>query len=272
MHVYSGDQHELDFDYNDKYQFDKSRSFDDDYRYQKAQQQAAFNNEYRSISNDRMNSSSIAASATAASATAAAAAASSAGKLLHTKNSPQSYGSRLYDHEMMYDLDRELINRSPIIEFRRQQNARIAVRESSIKQHQQKLPTTMKSGNESMLIPVKQSFLHNITNTTTTTITTTTTTSTNNNNNNNVAASVKNSPSFRRDLSPSMVSPREPNKLFARKSNLMHSEMEYENFSSDLVRNNDRDYESQIYTCGYSSPSPTKIVSIPSSGRYYTSK
>lgn len=265
----------MDFDYNDKYQFDKSRSFDDDYRYQKAQQQAAFNNEYRSISNDRMNSSAAAAAASAVAATTA----TTAGKLLHTKNSPQSYGSRLYDHEMMYDLDRELINRSPIIEFRRQQNSRIAVRESSssVKQHQQKLPTTMKSGNESMLIPVNQSFLHNITNTTTITTTTTTPTNINNNNNNKfsktvVAASIANIPSFRRDLSPSMVSPREPKKLFARNSNVINSEMEYESFSSDLVKSNDRDYDSQKYTCGYSSPSPTKIVSIPSSGRYYTSK
>lgn len=91
-------------DYDEKYLFDKSRSFDDDYRGCKTN---SFGKEYRSKSNDRVYSTaSIERNKTA------------------TQDQRRSYGRRLYDHEMMYDFEREAINRSPIIEFGRSRMSR----------------------------------------------------------------------------------------------------------------------------------------------------
>lgn len=87
------------YQYNSKLDFDKSRSFDDDYSNDQIRANK-FINENRSLSNDRVFSSN------ASNATA------------KTKpNTAQNYGTRLYDHEMMYDMARKVMDRSPIMEF-----------------------------------------------------------------------------------------------------------------------------------------------------------
>ncbi len=86
------------YQYNPKLDFDKSRSFDDDYSNDQVRA-SKFINENRSLSNDRVFSSN------APSAPA------------KTKSSvAQNYGTRLYDHEMMYDMARKVMDRSPIME------------------------------------------------------------------------------------------------------------------------------------------------------------
>lgn len=91
--------------HNFKTEFDKSRSFDDDYgnAYRLNIKSVADN---RSFSNDRVNQKGITKSSSSSSS--------------QKQQSPQSYGSRLYEHEMMYDLGRKAMDRSPIMEFRRQ--------------------------------------------------------------------------------------------------------------------------------------------------------
>lgn len=100
------------YQYNIKTEFDKSRSFDDDYGTQKPIKSV---NESRSFSNERVCSkvSNVKSSTNGGGASQAQPPAQ--------KQSPQSYGSRLYEHEMMYDLARKAMDRSPIMEFRRQQ-------------------------------------------------------------------------------------------------------------------------------------------------------
>lgn len=91
--------------YNFKTEFDKSRSFDDDYgnTHRLNVKSVA---DARSLSNDRVNQKGIVKSSSSSSS--------------QKQQSPQSYGSRLYEHEMMYDLARKAMDRSPIMEFRRQ--------------------------------------------------------------------------------------------------------------------------------------------------------
>lgn len=85
--------------YNSKLDFDKSRSFDDDYSNDQIRA-SKFINENRSLSNDRVFSSNTTSNASA-----------------KTKSNAQNYGTRLYDHEMMYDMQRKNLDRSPIMEF-----------------------------------------------------------------------------------------------------------------------------------------------------------
>lgn len=89
-----------------KSDFDKSRSFDDDYG--NAHRPGITVTESRSFSNDRMYTGGAHPSSTATPPTS-------------KQTSPLGYGSRLYEHEMMYDLARKAMDRSPIMEFRRQQ-------------------------------------------------------------------------------------------------------------------------------------------------------
>lgn len=88
------------YKYNPSMDFDKSRSFDDDYTDRGSGNKYLDDN--RSFSNDHVYAKSTVAGA--------------------KQTSPQVvYGSRLYDHEMMYDLARKAMERSPILEFRHQQ-------------------------------------------------------------------------------------------------------------------------------------------------------
>lgn len=92
----------LDSEYDSKYKyntatdFDKSRSFDDDYAERSAATQQ-YLDDGRSFSNDQMY-------------------AKNAGK----QNSPQTYGNRLYEH----DMGRKTLERSPLLDYRRQQQQR----------------------------------------------------------------------------------------------------------------------------------------------------
>lgn len=86
--------------YSSNTDFDKSRSFDDDYN-ERGNGANKYLDDGRSFSNDQVYSKNPASNA--------------------KQTSPQSYGSRLYDHEMMYDMARKVMERSPILEFRRQQ-------------------------------------------------------------------------------------------------------------------------------------------------------
>lgn len=89
--------------YNYNTEFDKSRSFDDDYgNAQRLGIKSVV--DARSFSNDRVNQKGVSSSSSSS----------------QKQQSPQSYGSRLYEHEMMYDLARKAMDRSPIMEFRRQ--------------------------------------------------------------------------------------------------------------------------------------------------------
>lgn len=87
------------YQYNSKLDFDKSRSFDDDYS-NNQNRASKFINENRSLSNDRVFSSNT-----------------SNAPAKTKPNMAQNYGSRLYDHEMMYDMARKVMDRSPIMEF-----------------------------------------------------------------------------------------------------------------------------------------------------------
>lgn len=87
------------YQYNSKLDFDKSRSFDDDYSTDQ-NRASKFINENRSLSNDRVFSSNT------------------SNPQSKSKSNPvQNYGTRLYDHEMMYDMARKVMDRSPIMEF-----------------------------------------------------------------------------------------------------------------------------------------------------------
>lgn len=88
------------YQYNSKLDFDKSRSFDDDYSNDQIRA-SKFINENRSLSNDRVFSSN----------------ASNAPAKVKPNMAAQNYGTRLYDHEMMYDMARKVMDRSPIMEF-----------------------------------------------------------------------------------------------------------------------------------------------------------
>lgn len=85
--------------YNPATDFDKSRSFDDDYN-ERGNGGNKYLDDGRSFSNDQVYAKNPAP---------------------NKQTSPQTYGSRLYDHEMMYDMARKVMERSPILEFRRQQ-------------------------------------------------------------------------------------------------------------------------------------------------------
>lgn len=89
--------------YNPATDFDKSRSFDDDYA-ERGGGGGSGGKQYlddgRSFSNEQVYAKNAAST---------------------KQSSPQSYGARLYDHEMMYDMARKAMERSPILEFRRQQ-------------------------------------------------------------------------------------------------------------------------------------------------------
>lgn len=87
------------YQYNSKLDFDKSRSFDDDYGNDQIRA-SKFINENRSLSNDRVFSSNT-----------------SNAPAKTKPNMAQNYGARLYDHEMMYDVARKVMDRSPIMEF-----------------------------------------------------------------------------------------------------------------------------------------------------------
>lgn len=103
----------LDSEY-DKYQynvptdFDKSRSFDEDYGESNS---AKYLDDSRSFSIDQVYS-----------------------KNKQTppprQSSPQNYGSRLYDHELMYDTSRKAMERSPLMDYKRQQKPKNSIRNS----------------------------------------------------------------------------------------------------------------------------------------------
>lgn len=101
------------YHFNIKSEFDKSRSFDDDYGTQRPVKSV---NDSRSFSNDRVYSKISSKSNKSHHQTS-----SGAKQQQHQQSPQQSYGSRLYEHEMMYDLARKAMDRSPIMEFRRQQ-------------------------------------------------------------------------------------------------------------------------------------------------------
>lgn len=44
------------------------------------------------------------------------------------QSSPQNYGSRLYDHDMSYDMARKTLERSPLMDYKRQQQAKYSNR------------------------------------------------------------------------------------------------------------------------------------------------
>lgn len=100
----------LDSEYDSQYKyiaptdFDKSRSFDDDYAERSGGNGSGGNRhltDERSFSNDQVYAKNPASS----------------GK----QTSPQTYSSRHYDHEMLYDLACKSMERSPLLEFRRLQ-------------------------------------------------------------------------------------------------------------------------------------------------------
>lgn len=84
------------YKYNPGLDFDKSRSFDENYA---DKNDSSYINDAHSFSIDQVYSKNK--------------------QLAPNQNSPQSYGSRLYDHELMYDLARKAMDRSPILEFKR---------------------------------------------------------------------------------------------------------------------------------------------------------
>lgn len=83
------------YKYNPAHDFDKSRSFDEDY---------AEKNDNNYITDPHFNIDQVY---------------SKNKQPAPNQNSPQTYGSRLYDHEMMYDLARKAMDRSPILDFKR---------------------------------------------------------------------------------------------------------------------------------------------------------
>ncbi|KAJ6640671.1 Rho guanine nucleotide exchange factor 4, partial [Pseudolycoriella hygida] len=101
------------FQYNSKLDFDKSRSFDEDYCNDQSRP-SKFINENRSLSNDRVFSSNTS---------------NAPAKI--KQNMTQNYGTRLYDHEMMYDMARKVMDRSPIMEFNDRKHDPIRGRERS---------------------------------------------------------------------------------------------------------------------------------------------
>lgn len=110
-------QHQHQSAHNFKSDFDKSRSFDDDYG--NVHRPGITVTESRSFSNDRMYTGAGGSQPPPSTPPTS------------KQTSPQSYGSRLYEHEMMYDLARKAMDRSPIMEFRRQQRKVNGSRERS---------------------------------------------------------------------------------------------------------------------------------------------
>ncbi|XP_055535482.1 uncharacterized protein LOC129724532 isoform X2 [Wyeomyia smithii] len=88
-----------------EHDFDKSRSFDENYGLGN-EKRAYVSTEARSYSHDRVFGSTGTSSSNEYSHSSAS-----------RNRSPQSYGSRLYDHELQYDMSRNAMNRSPIINY-----------------------------------------------------------------------------------------------------------------------------------------------------------
>lgn len=84
------------YKYNPGLDFDKSRSFDEDYA---EKNDNSFINDALSFNIEQVYSKNK--------------------QPAPNQNSPQTYGSRLYDHELMYDLARKSMDRSPILDFKR---------------------------------------------------------------------------------------------------------------------------------------------------------
>ncbi|XP_058837010.1 uncharacterized protein LOC131693311 isoform X2 [Topomyia yanbarensis] len=88
-----------------EHDFDKSRSFDENYGIS-GEKRAYVNAEGRSYSHDRVFGSTGTSSSNEYSQSSTS-----------RNRSPQTYGSRLYEHDLQYDMSRNAMSRSPIINY-----------------------------------------------------------------------------------------------------------------------------------------------------------
>ncbi|XP_055623832.1 uncharacterized protein LOC129767205 isoform X2 [Toxorhynchites rutilus septentrionalis] len=100
-----------------EYDFDKSKSFDENYILE-GEKRPYVNPEVRSYSHDRVLGSTGTSSSNEYSHSSAS-----------RNRSPQTYGSRLFEHDLQYDVNRSMMNRSPIVNYNQRRG--IVARERS---------------------------------------------------------------------------------------------------------------------------------------------